>query len=110
MGKNEPGRWSFLGHRVPPSFAAHRVVVAPGIARPYDEAEWVDAVVVVERGEIELECTRGGRRRFRAGDVLWLVGLPLRALHCCGSGPAVLLAVSRESNDEFAAAPQSETQ
>ena len=110
MGKDEPGRWSFLGHQVPPCFAARRVVVAPGVARPYEEAEWVDAVVVVERGEIELECTRGGRRRFRAGDVLWLVGLPLRALHCCGNCPAVLLAVSREGTDEFAVAPQSETQ
>ena len=48
--------------------------------------------------------------RFCAGDVLWLVGLPLRALHCCGSDPAVLLAVSREGTDEFAAAPPSETQ
>ena len=104
------GRCSFLGSRVPQCFPVRRIVVASGVARPYDEAEWLDAVVVVERGEIELECTRGGRRRFCAGDVLWLVGLPLRALHCCGSGPAVLLAVSREGTDEFAAAPPSETQ
>ena len=109
MGKDPPGRWSFLGHRVPPSFDARRVVVDPGAARLYDEAEWLDAVVVVERGEIELECSLGGRRRFRAGDVLWLAGLSLRALHCSGSGPAVLLAVSRPATDEFSAAPPSET-
>ena len=110
MGKDPPGRWSFLGHRVPHSFDARRVVVQPGAVRPYDEAEWLDAVVVVELGEIELECSRGGRRRFRAGDILWLVGLPLRALHCSGSCPAVLLAVSRLATDEFSATRPSETE
>ena len=104
------GRCSFLGSRVPQGFQVRRIVVDCGGERTYDETEWLDAIVVVERGEIELECTRGGRRRFCAGDVLWLVGLPLRALHCCGTDPAVLLAVSREGTDEFAAALPSETQ
>ena len=35
------------------------------------------------------------------GDILWLVGLPLRALHCSGSGPAVLLAVVAEAPMSF---------
>jgi quercetin dioxygenase-like cupin family protein len=77
------------------AFVLRAIAVEPGRERPYDEAEWRDAIVSVTRGEIELECSSGARRRFRTGDVLWLEGLPLRALRSCGSEPAVLLAVSR---------------
>ena len=74
----------------------HRVVrVPPGRARDYDEADWRDALVVVVRGEIELEARAGGRERFARGAVLSLAGLPLRALHNQGAEPAELLAVRR---------------
>ena len=86
---------SFLGRGVPPAFELRVVTVAPGRARAFVDAEWRDALVLVERGEIELECTSGSRRGLKHGDVLWLVGLPLRALHNRGSEPAVLVAVSR---------------
>jgi len=88
--------------RLPASFEVRVVTVAAGGERPYDEAEWQDALVVVERGEIELECLGGSRHRFRRGDVLWLMGLPLRVLRNRGLVPTVLTAVSRRS-DEFAA-------
>jgi len=88
-------RLSFLGRRCSPSFEVRVVAVAAGRKRAYDEAEWRDALVVLERGEIELECLGGSRQRFRRGDVLWLVGLPLRALHNPGCEPALLVAVSR---------------
>jgi hypothetical protein len=88
-------RLSFLGRRVPPSFHVRAVTVAPGDERAYDPAEWGDALVVVERGEIELEGASGTRVRFCCGDVLWLSGLPLRALRNCGREPAVLVAVAR---------------
>jgi hypothetical protein len=78
-----------------PPFVLRAVTVAPGHARAYREADWRDALVVVERGEIELECLGGGRQGFQSGDVLWLVGLPLRALHNRGREPAVLVAASR---------------
>ena len=102
------GRCSFLGSWVPPAFEVRRIVVDSGAERAYDEAEWLDAIVVVERGELELECSQGARRRFRRGDVLFLVGLPLRALRSCGRGPAILTAVSRSSTDEFSARRGSE--
>ena len=38
---------------------------------------------------------RGSRLRLERGTVLWLVGLPLRALHNGGVEAALLLAVSR---------------
>jgi hypothetical protein len=50
------------------------VALAPGRARVSDEADWRDALVVVARGDVELECRGGSRQRFGRGDVLWLVG------------------------------------
>ena len=35
-------------------YAVRAVAVAPGEERPYDEAEWRDAIVLVQHGEIEL--------------------------------------------------------
>jgi len=92
-----------IGKRLPASFELRVLTVAPGGERAYDEAEWRDTLVVVERGEVELECLGGSRKRFRRGDVLWLAGLPLRALHNCGGEPTVLTAVSRRKSDEFPA-------
>lgn len=88
-------RLSLLGKRIPPGFQLRMIAVAPGRERAYVEADWQDAIVVVERGEIEIECLAGGRRRFGSGDVLWLVGLPLRAVHNRGREAALLVAVSR---------------
>jgi len=73
-------------------FDVRRVAVAPGCALAYDEADWRGALVVVERGRIELEGMGGGRRTFERGAVLWLVGLPLRALHNHGPERAVIVA------------------
>jgi hypothetical protein len=92
---------SFVGRPLPPAFVRREVSVAPGFERPYDEAEWADALVVVERGALELECVSGRRCCFDTGAMLWLVGLPLRALHARGDEPAVLIAVSRRRADEF---------
>jgi quercetin dioxygenase-like cupin family protein len=90
-------RLSFLGRELPKSFELRVVTFPPGSEQPYQEADWSDAIVVVEQGEIEVECTRGGRRQFRRGAILWLVGLPLRTLRNRGDEPAVLSAVSRSA-------------
>lgn len=87
---------SFLARRLPPAFARRVVVLAPEQSWLYDEAEWRGALVVVEHGQIELECLDGSRHRFGRGDVLWLDRLPLRALHTHGHTSAVLVAVSRQ--------------
>jgi hypothetical protein len=89
------GPLSFLGRPPPSPFELWMVTLGPGHALPYDQAEWRDAVVVVEAGEVELECEGGGRQRFLAGDVLCLRGLPLRALRNPWPEPAVLVAVTR---------------
>jgi mannose-6-phosphate isomerase-like protein (cupin superfamily) len=77
------------------AFEIRRIVVAPGAERPYDESEWEDALVVIESGELELEYRGGDRTRFDRGDVLWLIGLPLRVLRNHGAVPTVLVAVTR---------------
>jgi quercetin dioxygenase-like cupin family protein len=78
----------------PVRFVRRRVEFAPGESRPSDGSEWRDALVTVERGEVDLECA-GGRRRFTAGAVLWLAGIGLRVLHNAGAGPLVLTSVAR---------------
>src|SRR5690348_15991099 len=79
-------------------FTRRTVVLEPGVSRPSGDAEWRDAIVLVETGDVELECAAGGRRRCAAGAVLWLVGIDLRALHNVGAGRVVLVAVSRRRN------------
>jgi quercetin dioxygenase-like cupin family protein len=87
---------TFLGRPLGPSFRARNVTIGPGRSRPYDEAEWRDALVVVECGTVVVECRAGGRRTFGSGDVLWLTGMGVRALHNDGAETAVLVAVSRQ--------------
>jgi uncharacterized protein len=81
-------------------FRVTAVTIAPGDERAYDSAEWCDAIVSVERGELELECVSGGRRRFGRGSIIWLCDLPLRKLRSTGIDPVLLVAVSR--GDELA--------
>ena len=88
-----------------PGFVRRTVVLEPGTSRASVEAEWDDAIVLVERGDVDLECTAGGRRRFSAGAVLWLTGIRLRALHNVGLEQVVLVAVRRRPDEEAAGPP-----
>ncbi len=94
-GTSDEGPLAFVAGTLTPPFRRSVITVEPGTTRWYEEREWRDSLVVVHRGEIELECVRGGRRRFTEGDILWLGGLDLRAVHNHGAKPAVLVAVSR---------------
>lgn len=85
----------FSGHPLPPGFELRLVALAPGCKRPYHDAEWRDAIVVIECGEVELEGASGTRYHFGRGAVLWLTGLPLRALYNPGEEHAVLVAIAR---------------
>ena len=70
------------------------VTLAPGAVRPYVDAEWDATLVTVAEGTLELEGCSGRRYRFRTGSVIWLSGLPLRALHGPGPGPTQLVALA----------------
>ena len=96
--RDEAADWrslTLLARPLPRSLQRRVLRLAPGRWRAYEAGEWEDALVAVEHGEVEVEGRRGSRYRFRSGDILWLCGLSLRAIRNCGSGPAVLVAVSR---------------
>jgi hypothetical protein len=86
---------AFLGGRLSSSFTRRVVTIAPHRHRRYDAAEWRDAIVAVQRGIVEVSCSDGGVLRFAEGDVLWLDGLPVRALRNPGEGDAVLVGIRR---------------
>jgi len=88
-----------LTGRLWPTFAARTVVLTPGSALPFAEADWTDALIVIESGELEVETLSGLCRRFRAGEILWFAGLDLRILRSSGAEPTVLKAVSRAQRD-----------
>jgi hypothetical protein len=83
---------------LPATFERWRVELAPGTARPTDASHWAGAVVLIEGGRLEVDCERGGRRTFAAGDLLVLGWLPLRALRNPGSVPTRLVAVRRRDD------------
>ena len=83
---------------VPPGFECRAVTVEPGGDRIYHDAEWQDALVLIARGEIELEWRDGRRCRLAKGEILWLAGLPLRRLHNHGAEAARLVAICRSAN------------
>jgi hypothetical protein len=78
-----------------PGFEVRAVAVEAGVERIYNEDEWKDSLVVVARGEIELQAVGGEVCSFGRGAVLCLVGLPLRALRTKGAEQVLLVAVSR---------------
>jgi hypothetical protein len=97
MTRERGERLPFLDGPLHSAFERRAIVVAPRGTRAFVPAEWRDAIVVVERGCVELECAGGTRRSFERGDVVYLDRLPVRRLHNHGDEPAVLIAVSRRS-------------
>lgn len=83
---------------LPPGFEFRAVSVEPGGDRIYHDPEWRDALVLVARGEIELEWQNGRRCRLPSGETFWLAGLPLRRIHNDGPETARLVAITRSAN------------
>jgi hypothetical protein len=77
-------------------FRRRVLALAPGEELDIDADRWRDALVVVESGEVELECAAGERSRFAAGAVLCLLP-PVCFLRNTNSEPARLIAISRRS-------------
>jgi hypothetical protein len=61
-----------------------------------DDERWRDAIVFLQRGEVELECSAGVRRRFAAGAVLCLLP-PVRVVRNRAGEPARMIAISRRT-------------
>ena len=89
---------------LPVGFSRRVLRVAPGLELDFEARCLPDAIVVVDRGEAELECRSGTRRRFGRGSMIPIARLPLAHLRNVGPGPLVLVVVSRASlqgTDEF---------
>ena len=82
-----------------PAFEVRVVRLEPGARRPYRREDWHDALVLVERGEVELEGLAGGRATFRRGSVLCLDGVSVRGLRNRSAEAAWLVTVVRAEND-----------
>jgi hypothetical protein len=75
------------------------VTIAPGAQLDYDPAAWRGAIVLVERGQVELVGLSGQWPRFVRGAQLWLDGVSLSALRNPGAEAAVLVAVARRRSN-----------
>jgi hypothetical protein len=89
---------------LPAGFSRRVFEVAPGLELGLEPGGLTDAIVIVEQGELELECRAGTCRRFRSGTMITIARLPAAHLRNVGPGPLVLVAVSRaplRATDEF---------
>jgi hypothetical protein len=89
---------------LPEGFCRHVFLVAPGHELGLGPGRLPDAFVLVEQGELELECHAGTCRRFGRGSMIPIARLPVSHLRNVGVGPLVLVAVSRarpSATDEF---------
>jgi hypothetical protein len=80
---------------LPEGFSRRVVRVAPGHAVDAESYRVPDAIVLVEQGELELECHAGTCRSFGRGSMIPLARLPVARLRSVGPSPLVLVAVSR---------------
>jgi hypothetical protein len=80
---------------LPAGFSRRVFRVAPGLELSLGPDSLPDAIVVVEQGELELECRAGTCRRFAPGSMIPIARLPVAHLRSVGTGPLVLVAVSR---------------
>jgi hypothetical protein len=80
---------------LPAGFSRRVFRVAPGHELGVEPARLSDAIVVVEQGEVELECRAGTCWRFECGSMIPIELLPVSHLRSVGPGPLVLVAVSR---------------
>jgi hypothetical protein len=91
---------------LPRRFARRVYRAAAGTDLALEPPPPLDALVVVDEGELELECRAGGRRRFGRGSMIPIGCLPVARLRSVGRQPLVLVAIARAA-DDFPHAPGS---
>lgn len=77
------------------------VILLPKQSIRYLRENWADTMVIVERGTLELECSRSVRARFGPGSVLTFAALEPRRLLNTGTTPLVLNALTRKFDDRI---------
>jgi hypothetical protein len=104
MTADEGAGHALFRARLAEGFSRRVFRLAPGAS--LDAERLVGAIVIVERGVLELECRAGTCGRFGRGSMIPFAGVPVVHLRNAGRGPVVLVAVSRArtgATDEFSA-------
>jgi hypothetical protein len=104
MSADERGCDALSCGPLPAGFSRRVLRVAPGLELGLEPGCLPNALVVVERGELELECRAGACRRFGRGSMIPIALLPVSCLRSVGPDPLTLVAVSRaplRGTDEF---------
>jgi hypothetical protein len=86
-------------------FERRLVRLEPGSELHYVESEWLDELVIVVCGTLELEGRSGRRWVFRKGSIIWLQELPLRAICNPTGATTILMAVSRPISSQPRTSP-----
>jgi 2-methylisocitrate lyase-like PEP mutase family enzyme len=89
---------------LPEGFSRRILRVSPGLELGPELGCLPGAIVVVEQGELEIECRAGERVRFARGSMIPIARLPIAHLRSVGPSPLVLVAVWRaraQATDEF---------
>jgi hypothetical protein len=84
----------FRGH-LPQGFTRRVFRIAAGVELGLELCRVPDAIVVVEEGELELECGSGTRRRFGRGSMIPIARVPVMHARNVGPGQLALVFVSR---------------
>jgi hypothetical protein len=100
MTKHRRASDALFRNPLPNGFAKRVYRAAPGRDIDLSPAPPADAIVVVEQGELEIECTAGCRRRFGRGSMIPIARVPVARLRSAGSRTLILVAVACAS-DEF---------
>jgi hypothetical protein len=87
---------------LPEGFSRRVIRLEHGVEVGLEPEAFANALVIVERGSLELECRDGTSARFGRGSMIPIGLLPVDRLRSVGPGPVVLVAVSR-ATDEFLA-------
>ena len=96
---------SFLGRAAPAGMDLRMVSIPAHTQLVCEPVEWAGALVVVEAGELELECRGGTSGCFAAGSVLFFDGLGLHAVRNSSHETALVCVVTRRRTPEPAARP-----
>ena len=80
---------------LPQAFERWTVHLSAAERRRTGPQEWSGALIVVDAGAVEVECSYGAVTTFVTGDVLALGCLPVRWLRNPGTSPARIVAIRR---------------
>jgi hypothetical protein len=110
MTANDGAGDALFREPLPAGFSRRVLRIAPGLELDLAARGVPGAIVLVEDGEIELECLAGAHRRFGRGSMIPISRLPVAHARSVGPRALVLVAVSRAQaagTDDFLRDPGS---